>query len=259
MPKLVDNLIAFRILYLLVTPFHRTDAFKLGIIDRDGKLLKSVDDLNSEEEKEAYSYLHRLVFNLKRLIGKVPGGKSMLGSLVAAYFLIKEGIEQGDLNRLEERFEELLSEMDKGLVLVEEQLLVEKFICLMHDEIDMLNEEGAPAVSGGSGVAMGSAGAATGATTIAGRDGSIGSVKKRNNWKNLPSAFGAKVFEVSGKAFNGYKSAKAKGERWNNHLVPSDDDGDKATYDKIRQYSKVYGNKPILIKHRGQDAYQYIK
>lgn len=242
MGQLIDNLIAFRILYLLVKPFDKSDAFKLGIIDKDGNLLRHADELKTPEEKDAYNYLTRLTFNLKRLIAKVPGGKSMIASIVAAYFLIKEGVEHDDLSNLDERFDTLLNQMNEGVCLVEEQLLVEKFLVLMKDE---LNEEGAPANSVGSGQV------ADNPTPL------FAGVKKRNNWKDLPKAFGATAFEVSGKAYNGFKNAKVKGAKWDDHMVPSEDDKD--TYDKIRKFSKTYSNKPILIKHRDHDAYQYIK
>ena len=230
---IVDNLVAFRILYLLVTPFNKSSAFEKGLIDENGKLLKPVKDMTSDE-KSSYTYLHRLVFNLKRLIGKLPGGKSMIASLAAAYFLIKEGVEQGDLNNLEERFNDL---MEKNIVLVEEQILVEKFLMLMEDAV------AAPANSmGNGGVAL--------------KDNPM-VLKKRNNWKDLPKAFGVTTFEVSDHAFMGFKKAKVKGARWDEHMTPSEEDKD--TYDKIRQFSRTYSKKPIAIKRRNYEQYTMIK
>lgn len=129
----VDNLLAFRILYMLVTPFEKTDAYKFGIIDKDGNPLKKSKDLKTGEEKDSYTNLTRLVFSLKRLLGKIPGGKSQLASIVAAYWLIKESTGK----RTVIREEELLSMIDlieeKQLTLVEEEILVEKFIAMMED------------------------------------------------------------------------------------------------------------------------------
>ena len=85
-----DLFYAFRFLKLLVTPFEKTPAFELGIIDKDGKVLKKAAERNSPEEKSAYTVFHRLVFNIKRLLAKVPGGKSVIGRYGAALFLIKE-------------------------------------------------------------------------------------------------------------------------------------------------------------------------
>jgi len=85
-----DLFYAFRFLKLLVTPFEKTEAFKLEIIDKDGKVLKKAAERTTPEEKAAYTVFHRLVFNIKRLLGKVPGGKSVVGRYGAALFLIKE-------------------------------------------------------------------------------------------------------------------------------------------------------------------------
>ena len=74
----------------LVTPFEKTDAFKLGIIDEKGKILKKRRDLEGSKEKDAYTLSDTLVWNIKKLIGKVPGGKSKIASYAAALFLIKE-------------------------------------------------------------------------------------------------------------------------------------------------------------------------
>lgn len=129
----LDNLIAYRILYMLVTPFEKTDAYRFGIIDKDGNPLKKSKDLNSTIEKDSYNALTRLVFSLKRLLAKVPGGKSKLASLVAAYWLVKES--HGTRTAIRE--EELTSLIDlieeKKLTLVEEEITIEKFISMMED------------------------------------------------------------------------------------------------------------------------------
>ena len=84
MGRVIDALIAYRVLKLLVTPFNRTKAFKLGIIDDKGKvLIKSKDLPNSGPEREAYTLLIRFVFNLKRLLSKV-GIRGPLGTSAAA-------------------------------------------------------------------------------------------------------------------------------------------------------------------------------
>ena len=85
-----DLFYAFRFLKLLVTPFEKTPAFELGIIDKDGKVLKKAVDRTTPDEKSAYTVFHRLVFNIKKLLAKVPGGKSVLARYGAALFLIKE-------------------------------------------------------------------------------------------------------------------------------------------------------------------------
>ena len=131
--RIINNLIAYRILYMLVTPFEKTDAYKLGIIDEKGKDLKKSTKLTTSAEKDAYTYLHRLVFNLKRIINKLPGGENKLKSMIAAFFLIKESYLQKkpviSESKLEQRYKEILEVVDKqNVTLVEEELIVRKFM-----------------------------------------------------------------------------------------------------------------------------------
>ena len=107
-----DLFYAFRFLKLLVTPFEKTKAFEQGIIDKDGKTLKKSKELRTDQEKSAYTVFHRLVFNIKRLLGKIPGGKSVIARYGAALFLIKEHTgmsEKAIIDTLEKFLEEDLS------------------------------------------------------------------------------------------------------------------------------------------------------
>ena len=64
----IDAFITFRFLKLLVTPFNKTKAYELGIIDERGKNLIKSRDLNTIEMRNSYTILHKLVFNIKKLI-----------------------------------------------------------------------------------------------------------------------------------------------------------------------------------------------
>ena len=75
MSRIVDNMIAYRIVRMLVTDFPQTDAFRLGIIDAHGNAIKRSSMLNTDQEKNSYTYLHRLVFNMKKLINRLGGEK----------------------------------------------------------------------------------------------------------------------------------------------------------------------------------------
>ena len=116
----IDAFITFRFLKLLVTPFNKTEAFKQGIIDERGKVLRKYKTLSTIEERRSYTILHRLVFNIKRLIEKLPGGKSRLASYAAALFLIKEHVREyqdSDGILLEKEFYKYLKDND----LIEEE------------------------------------------------------------------------------------------------------------------------------------------
>ena len=91
MSRVIDALIAYRVLKLLVTPFKQSKAFKLGIIDDKGKvLIKSKDLPNSGPKREAYTLLIRFVFNLKRLLSKVGIRGPLTTSAAAALAFFKE-------------------------------------------------------------------------------------------------------------------------------------------------------------------------
>ena len=92
--QIVDAIVAFKFLKLMTQDFKDTDAFKLGIVDKDGKILKKRKDLKMGAEKSAYTIFHTLVWNIKKLLKKVPFVKSKLGSYVASLFLLKESVDK---------------------------------------------------------------------------------------------------------------------------------------------------------------------
>ena len=88
-----DLTYTLRFLRLLTTKFEDTTAYKLGLIDKDGNKLRKPE---TSEEKSAYNLFHRLVFNLKKLLAKVPGGKSKFASYASALLLLKEKLDFSD-------------------------------------------------------------------------------------------------------------------------------------------------------------------
>lgn len=88
--KTADTYYTYRFLKILTTDWEDMDAYELGIIDSDGKALKKSRELRTREEKSAYTLFHRLVFALKRILGKFPGGRTVVGRYGAALFLLKE-------------------------------------------------------------------------------------------------------------------------------------------------------------------------
>jgi len=127
MSRVVDNLVAYRVLSMLVRPFVETDAYKLGIIDSKGKNLIKSSEFKTAAQRDAFTYLHRLVFNMKKIINKLPGGESKLKSVVSALFLVKEYYESNSRSTslMEERFHAL---MKFDGILAEETILVEKYL-----------------------------------------------------------------------------------------------------------------------------------
>ena len=101
MGRVIDALIAYRVLKLLVTPFNKTKAFKFGIIDDKGKVLiksknflKTFSSQELPKAREAYTLLIRFVFNLKRLLGKVGiRGPITTSAAAAIAFFKKNNVE----------------------------------------------------------------------------------------------------------------------------------------------------------------------
>ena len=86
----IDLYMTYRFLRILTQNFVDTNAFKLGIIDENGKILRKRNTLKSPEERNAYTIFHRLIWKIKRWMGKLPFGKTKLASYAAALWFVKE-------------------------------------------------------------------------------------------------------------------------------------------------------------------------
>lgn len=106
----VDLAAVYMFIKRLVTPFDQWDAYKTGVIDENGKVLVRKNQ-RTQEQSQSWGYFDRLVGNLKKLLAKVPGGKTRLGSFAAALLLIREqNIDPDDLVNLQEKLEYYLEE-----------------------------------------------------------------------------------------------------------------------------------------------------
>ena len=103
--RAADLAFTFRFIRMLVMDWKDWDAFKLGIITDEGKRNRNVQ-LDTDEKKSAYTPFIRLAGNVKRLLSKIPGGGTKLGSFAAALYLIKEDQNLSDkqLNKILEEF-----------------------------------------------------------------------------------------------------------------------------------------------------------
>ena len=243
MSKTVDNIIAYRIISMLVKPFKDTDAFKEGIIDEKGKVLKKANKLTTTKEKNAYTFLHRLVFKLKQFVEKAPGGKTRLGSLAAAYYLIREAYEgQEPVHILKEKYEDLIA---KDISLLEEELLVEEVIehiywNMFQKEAKLPEDVAANSVSGG-GVDL--------SPTVR--------MKKGRKFA---------TFNVSDDVLKKFKSGKKKYSKWKEYLNMSDD-AESAIYNYARKNPKgviILKNqkgdtKAIRFNRNGGGSWRHIK
>ena len=118
MGRAIDLFVTYRFLKLLTTPFAKTDAFKLVIIDENGNRIKKPKStqplvpLATVEQKNSYTILHKLVFNIKKIFDKVPGLRTKVGTYAAALFLLKDTFKESveDPDVFEKEFMKYLKE-----------------------------------------------------------------------------------------------------------------------------------------------------
>ena len=120
MGRAIDLFVTYRFIKLLTTPFNRTEAFKLGIIDKDGNRILQPNstqpavELATAQLQNAYTVLHKLVFNIKKIFAKVPGLRTKVGTYAAALFLLKDTFKEHveDPDVFEKEFMKYLKEND---------------------------------------------------------------------------------------------------------------------------------------------------
>ena len=121
--RAVDLVITYRVVKLLATPFEKQEAFKYGIIDKDGKVLRKYRTLKTTAEKKSYTILHRFVFNLKRILQKVGLGGRLGTFAVALALLLRE----------DKRYEEHKSLIESAVI---------SYLKETNQYDDLLNEDG---------------------------------------------------------------------------------------------------------------------
>ena len=118
MGRAIDLFVTYRFIKLLTTPFNRTEAYKLGIIDKDGNRILQPNstqpavELATAQLQNAYTVLHKLVFNIKKIFEKVPGLRTKVGTYAAALFLLKDTFKESvdDPDMFEKEFVKYLKE-----------------------------------------------------------------------------------------------------------------------------------------------------
>ena len=118
----VDVFLTYQFIKRLVMPYEQWPAYKEGIIDKDGKILIKRKDFKTGTQRNAFRLFDLLTLNLKKLLGKLPGGRSKIATYAAALYLLKESpnITEESMETLEEDFlmfmdqheQEILSEMN---------------------------------------------------------------------------------------------------------------------------------------------------
>lgn len=270
--KWFDMLYLYQFLKRLTTPFEKTEAFKLGIIDKDGNVLRKRNTLTTPEEKNAYTYFDTLVFNLKKLLGRLPFGKTMLASFVAGLLLLREEknhtflvIQEADQITLEKTFMKLYETVVNNEIYKEPISQVRSMI----NEQKMKEDMGTAAVpttqepvmtpsavkkyhqankKGGRGIARRNPPVGTGTPfTLPPNNEAVDKQLRPSDYYNdvadrVESHGDYKVFPVDTKTFMSARNGKGRYERYDKYV------GNSPLKEHIREYAMANTNKPVILK-----------
>ena len=211
--KVVDLASIMRIITLITIPFKHWTAFKTGVIDKDGKTLKKRRDRKTREEKDSFTMFHRFVRNIKRIIGFIPFGKTIIGSLAASLFLLREYQEHpfdNDQRALLERFNKFWEE--------NEEFITELYEVYEDDFNNLLTEEAQ--------------------TTTA----QVALSKFPLTFEPKDKFMGMKVFDVDTDRYMKSRLGKKKYTRYSRYV--GEDEGGET----IRAYGRKYPKEGIILR-----------
>ena len=226
----------YQFLTKLTTPFEKTKAFELGIIDKNGKVLKKRSQLKSAEEKEAYTMTDTLIFNLKKILAKVPGGRTRFATFAAALFLLKEDHtyrHYSDMSFLTEEFYKFMK-LDESKNEIE---YLSEEITKRSDYLEELS-------AGGGGIA----GIGVEHPSKPGQAEPPGKSKiKKGRFA------GRDTFIVDPNIFMKARFGKKKYHRYENYV------GNDETGLAIRDYGRKYPKEPIILQDSMTGAMLYLR
>ena len=125
-------------------PFEKWEAYKEGIIDEKGNLLIKRKDFVKNSQKSAFGIFDQMILNLKKLLGKLPGGQTKLASYASALWLIREQQRIEATNYLTEE------SVEEDLEIALERFLSENETLIAEAAKREIDEEPANAVGGGN-------------------------------------------------------------------------------------------------------------
>lgn len=153
--RLLDNTYALRIIKQLAGDFKDMPAYHLGIIDDKGNVLRKSYQLKSEAERNAYTYLDRVIIIVKKAMDKMisRGDITLKQALSPSLFLVRETVESNSrmTSVLELKLRDLVEMTKNNVTLVEEEIAVQKYI----------SEDGAAVGGTGGAAPVGGGGAPT--------------------------------------------------------------------------------------------------
>lgn len=228
--RTIDIWICYQIIKRLSTRFVDTDAYKKGLIDRNGELTKPRKEMTADEKKDVTTF-DIMIFNLKKMLAKLPGGDSSLRNFAAALWLLKEDIDDGrDITQNDVAIlaEEIDGCMDANDSLDESMRSFRDHV--MTEEVAM--------TSGGSSDAPAN---------------SIGNGSIDNTEVKVSNIGKCRVYDVSSDTFVKCRDAKKKSDRFSRHI------GTGMVSDDVREYARKNPGASIMIRDAKTGAHSFLK
>ena len=266
--KWMDLLYLYQFIRRLTTPFDKTSAFKLGIIDKDGNVLRKRKTLSTAEEKNAYTYFDTLIFNLKKLLGKLPFGKSALASFVAGLLLLREEknytflvLQEQDETTLEKAFTKLYEEVSKSESYSEQVSTVRHMLSEQKIK-EMMGVGAVPTtqepVMTPKAVKAYHTSNATGAGIIRRKKPVLEQDKTPSDYEDAVrdrvESYGKyKVFTVDTNTFQNARVGKSRYDRYDKYI------GKSPLKEHIREYAINNTNKPVILKDEKTGMLCFLK
>lgn len=224
--RIVDLYVIYALIKQITTPFEKTDAFKLGIIDKNGSVLRPSKTLKTSREKEAWSWLDILGNNIKRMLAKIPGASSKIFTYAAAYFLLREPV-----SNLREAVNWSDGQLTERIIGPSGSKYLTEAMCII--------DEDAPANFAGGGAIAGIG---------VGPQGEPGGKVRK-----LKKFAGCEVFEVTGDVFHKAQHGKTKFGRYKTYV------GEDETGNAIRTHGRTSPGHGIILQHPTTGAMTYLR
>ena len=290
MPGVVDIIFVYNFIKDLVVPFKETKAYKLNIIDERGNILIKRADLKTAEQKKAYTYRNRLVWNLKKVLEKVPFMRSKLASYAAALYLLKEDIQYKTTktnlfeDAFADKFDFIIEDTEYKPILQRGAYTLDSYIGTTYNEqqlnegdvILVLNDTHPIAESLGFNMyrvlhleseceivvpleilveESGIANAVGTGANVAGLTGDPPKHPKKRKPIRRSKFAGVDVFEVDGDTYHKTMQGKKPYARWKKYINTDEESPEKEIYD----YAKKYPKKGIIVQNEKCGSMQYLR
>ena len=216
--RFLENILMMKILRTLTQKWTDMPAYKAHVIDSNGKFLVKPEN-QTIRQKQSYSKLDTLIFNLRKILERFPLGKKAIARYAAALLLIKENCDE-DWTSIEPILIKYLQEHCED---------IESLNSLLEDGLGASSSN----VSGGIDIA----------------DSRLGKKKQNSDIvDHKPDDYhaGNPIFDVDNSSLMKSRMGKKP------YLKYSSYTGKSEQGEKIRQYSRKNPKKSIILRNNGQ-------